>query len=70
MMRYHSLVVDKKTLPDCLRVTATTKDGTIMGLEHKKHNVFGVQFHPESFQSLDGEIILKNFLKIGGLLNA
>jgi anthranilate synthase component II len=59
--RYHSLVVDKATLPDCLEVTAQT-DGLIMGLQHKTLNVHGVQFHPESIASEHGHAILKNFL--------
>jgi anthranilate synthase component II len=59
--RYHSLVVDKATLPDCLEVTAET-DGLIMGLQHKTMNVHGVQFHPESIASEHGHQILKNFL--------
>jgi anthranilate synthase component 2 len=59
--RYHSLVVDKDTLPDCLEVTAET-DGLIMGLQHKSHAVHGVQFHPESIASEHGHAILKNFL--------
>ncbi len=59
--RYHSLVVDKATLPDCLEVTAET-DGLIMGLQHKTLNVHGVQFHPESIASEYGHDILKNFL--------
>ncbi len=59
--RYHSLVVDHATLPDCLEVTAEI-DGIIMGLRHKKKNVHGVQFHPESIASEHGHAILKNFL--------
>ncbi len=59
--RYHSLVIDTKTLPDCLEVTAET-DGLIMGLQHKTLNVHGVQFHPESIASEHGHAILKNFL--------
>jgi anthranilate synthase component II len=59
--RYHSLIVDKATLPDCLEVTAET-DGLIMGLQHKTLNVHGVQFHPESIASEHGHAILKNFL--------
>jgi anthranilate synthase component II len=59
--RYHSLVVDRVTLPDCLEVTAET-DGLIMGLQHKTMNVHGVQFHPESIASEHGHQILKNFL--------
>jgi anthranilate synthase component II len=59
--RYHSLMIDRKTLPDCLEVTAET-DGIIMGLQHKTLNVHGVQFHPESIASEHGHAILKNFL--------
>jgi anthranilate synthase component II len=59
--RYHSLVVDRKTLPDCLEVTAEA-DGLIMGLQHKTLNVHGVQFHPESIASEHGHALLKNFL--------
>jgi anthranilate synthase component II len=59
--RYHSLVVDRKSMPDCLEVTAET-DGLIMGLKHKQHEVHGVQFHPESIASEHGHALLKNFL--------
>ncbi len=59
--RYHSLVVEKQTLPDCLEITAET-DGLIMGLQHKSLNVHGVQFHPESIASQHGHAVLKNFL--------
>ena len=59
--RYHSLVVDRESLPDCLEVTAET-DGLIMGLQHKQFNVHGVQFHPESIASEQGHAILRNFL--------
>ncbi len=62
--RYHSLVVEKKTLPDVLEITAWSDDGEIMGLEHKKYKVYGVQFHPESILTFDGKNILKNFLEI------
>ncbi len=61
--RYHSLVVDKSTLPSELEVTAET-DGLIMGLQHKSLNVHGVQFHPESIASENGHAILKNFLDL------
>jgi len=62
--RYHSLVVERSSLPDCLEVTAiTADDGLIMGLSHKQHNTHGVQFHPESIASEHGHAILKNFLK-------
>ena len=61
--RYHSLVVDRKTLPQTLDIIAWTKDGEIMGLKHKKLPVWGVQFHPESILTREGLHILKNFLK-------
>ena len=60
--RYHSLVVDAPSLPDCLLVTATTDDGLIMGLKHRKHKVEGIQFHPESILTPDGNKVLQNFL--------
>ncbi|MDA7768052.1 aminodeoxychorismate/anthranilate synthase component II [Candidatus Pelagibacter sp.] len=60
--RYHSLIVDKKTLSDQLEITAETKDGIIMGLMHKKYNIHGVQFHPESIKTIIGIKILKNFI--------
>ncbi len=60
--RYHSLIIDKKTLSKDLQITAETKDGTIMGVKHKKYNVHGVQFHPESIKTKLGIKILKNFL--------
>lgn len=60
--RYHSLVVDRDTLPDALEVTADLEDGTIMGLSHKTLPVHGVQFHPESIASEHGHALLKNFL--------
>ncbi len=63
-IRYHSLVVNRDTLPDCLEITAWTDDGTIMGLRHRQYPVEGVQFHPESFMTQGGKDILKNFLKI------
>lgn len=61
-MRYHSLLIDPDTLPDCLEVTARTKDGEIMGIRHKKYNVAGVQFHPESIMAQEGDRLIKNFL--------
>ncbi len=60
--RYHSLIVDRATLPDCLEVTAWLEDGTIMGLRHKEKPIEGVQFHPESIRSEQGHAMLKNFL--------
>ncbi|MEZ5786218.1 MAG: aminodeoxychorismate/anthranilate synthase component II [Xanthobacteraceae bacterium] len=67
--RYHSLVVDRKTLPDDLAITAET-DGLIMALEHKTLPVHGVQFHPESIASEHGHLILKNFLDLAREWNA
>ncbi|NOE25834.1 aminodeoxychorismate/anthranilate synthase component II [Ruegeria sp. HKCCD6157] len=61
--RYHSLVVERETLPDCLEITAELDDGTIMGLQHKELPIHGVQFHPESIASEHGHALLKNFLQ-------
>ena len=60
--RYHSLIIDKKTLSRDIEITAETKDGIIMGIKHKKYNVHGVQFHPESIKTTIGIKILKNFI--------
>lgn len=60
--RYHSLIVERDTLPDCLSVTAQSDDGLIMGLSHKTAPVHGVQFHPESIATQSGDALLKNFL--------
>ena len=68
--RYHSLVVDRATLPDALAVTAETDDGLVMGAAHKTLPVHGVQFHPESIASEHGHRILKNFLDIAAAWNA
>ena len=65
--RYHSLIVERASLPDCLEVTAETSDGIIMGLQHKSHPVHGVQFHPESIASEGGHDMLSNFLRLAGL---
>ena len=62
--RYHSLIIDKKTLSKHLEITAESKDGLVMGVQHKKYNVHGVQFHPESIKTKLGMKILKNFIKI------
>jgi len=62
--RYHSLIVKRETLPDCLEITAETENGTIMGLMHKEYPVHGVQFHPESILTEDGMKMLENFLKV------
>ncbi|MCE9546019.1 MAG: aminodeoxychorismate/anthranilate synthase component II [Planctomycetia bacterium] len=63
VMRYHSLIVDPATLPACLRVTAKTADGVIMAVEHREHQIFGVQFHPESIGTTVGKQLLENFLR-------
>ncbi len=62
--RYHSLTVEAETLPSCLKVTAQTEDGVIMGLSHTSYPLHGVQFHPESIASEHGLLILKNFLEL------
>ena len=60
--RYHSLIIDKKTLSDSLEITAETEDGLIMGVQHKLYDIHGVQFHPESIKTKLGMKILKNFI--------
>ena len=65
--RYHSLIVERGSLPDDLEVTAETPDGLIMGLQHKSHPVHGVQFHPESIASQQGHALLANFLQLAGM---
>jgi anthranilate synthase component 2 len=65
--RYHSLIVERKSLPAELEVTAETSDGIIMGLQHKTHPVHGVQFHPESIATQEGHALLANFLSLAGL---
>jgi anthranilate synthase component 2 len=65
--RYHSLLVDRGSLPEALEITAETEDSLIMGLRHKDRPVFGVQFHPESIASRHGYSLLANFLRIAGL---
>ena len=62
--RYHSLLVERETLPDCLEISATTPDGLIMGLRHRQLKVEGVQFHPESILTSEGKRLLANFLKL------
>lgn len=62
--RYHSLIVEKESLPDCLEISAWTEDGIIMGLRHKKHKTEGVQFHPESILTGEGKKLLDNFLNL------
>lgn len=62
--RYHSLVVDDKTVPDCLEVIATSDDGCIMGLKHKERPIYGIQFHPESVLTPNGMKMIENFLSV------
>jgi len=62
--RYHSLAVEASSLPQCLEISARTKDGEIMGLSHKKYKIYGVQFHPESILTGCGKQLLKNFLSV------
>ncbi len=65
--RYHSLIVDRETLPDSLEICAETDDGIIMGLRHKEYPVHGVQFHPESILTPSGKDLLRNFLALSGI---
>jgi len=62
--RYHSLIIERETLPDCFEVTAWTEEGEIMGIQHKEHPVHGVQFHPESILTVEGKKLLQNFLDL------
>jgi len=62
--RYHSLLVKRETLPECLKITAETAEGEIMGLAHKEYPVYGVQFHPESILTSEGKRLLGNFLTL------
>ena len=65
VIRYHSLAIQRETMPDCLAITATTDDGTIMGVRHRSHRVEGIQFHPESFMTPSGKLMLQNFINGG-----
>jgi para-aminobenzoate synthetase component 2 len=65
-VRYHSLIVERKTLPDCLEISAWTEQGEIMGLRHRQHRIEGVQFHPESILTEAGKNLLQNFSIQGG----
>jgi len=65
-MRYHSLAVERETLPECLLVTAEAEDGEIMGIRHRVHNTEGLQFHPESIMTTVGKRLLRNFLRNAG----
>ena len=60
--RYHSLIIERSSCPECLEITAQTSDGIIMGVRHKKYPIEGVQFHPESILTQSGKTLLKNFL--------
>ncbi|MGE0211848.1 MAG: aminodeoxychorismate/anthranilate synthase component II [Parvibaculaceae bacterium] len=64
--RYHSLIVERDSMPDCLEITAETADGIVMGMQHKERPVHGVQFHPESIASEHGHKLLRNFLSLAG----
>ena len=61
--RYHSLAADAATMPDCLKITALTKDGEVMAVQHRNYPIYGVQFHPESIMTPDGKTMLRNFIK-------
>ena len=63
-MRYHSLVVRRETLPDCLQITGETDDGEVMGLQHREFPIHGVQFHPESIGTPEGLRLIENFLRL------
>ncbi|MCK5311415.1 MAG: aminodeoxychorismate/anthranilate synthase component II [Desulfobacteraceae bacterium] len=63
VMRYHSLAVSKQDLPSCFDITCETEDGEIMGIRHKEHQTEGVQFHPESFMTIVGKRLIRNFIK-------
>jgi anthranilate synthase component II len=69
-VRYHSLVVEKQTFPEVLEVTATTEDGLVMGLKHREHPTYGLQFHPESIFTGVGKSLLANFLRVSIKLSA
>ncbi len=64
IMRYHSLIVERDTVPEELIITAETEDGLIMAMKHKKYNVFGLQFHPESIFTEEGKKIISNFVEV------
>ena len=64
-MRYHSLVGEPRSIPDCLKVIARTDDGVVMGVRHREHPIYGLQFHPESVGTPAGKTLLRNFLQLG-----
>lgn len=63
-IRYHSLLIERESLPDCLEITAETEEKEIMGVRHKRFAIEGVQFHPESIMTQGGKVLLKNFLEM------
>lgn len=63
-IRYHSLLVERESLPECLEVSAETKEGEVMGLRHKRFSIEGVQFHPESIMTQEGKTLLRNFMQL------
>ncbi|OPX37583.1 MAG: anthranilate/aminodeoxychorismate synthase component II [Desulfobacteraceae bacterium 4484_190.1] len=65
-IRYHSLIVEKDSLPDCFEISSWTEEGEIMGIRHREYNVEGVQFHPESILTTEGAVIIEGFLRCGG----
>lgn len=65
-IRYHSLLIERKSLPNCLEISAETEEGEIMGVRHKSFAIEGVQFHPESIMTEGGKLLLNNFLEIEG----
>jgi anthranilate/para-aminobenzoate synthase component II len=65
-MRYHSLAVERETLPESLIITAEAEDGEIMGIRHRDHKTEGLQFHPESIMTTIGKRLLRNFLRNAG----
>ena len=62
--RYHSLIIERASCPSCLEITSTTDDGLIMGVQHKEHPIYGVQYHPEAILTEGGKVLLANFLKV------
>ena len=63
-VRYHSLILDRKTVPECLEISAWTEEGEIMGLRHRRHKAEGVQFHPESILTKCGNLLVENFIRL------
>jgi anthranilate synthase/aminodeoxychorismate synthase-like glutamine amidotransferase len=67
-IRYHSLLIERESLPDCLEISSETKEGEIMGVRHRRFAIEGVQFHPESIMTQEGKTLLKNFLETGNTI--